>query len=133
MTVNGPLAVTSAETSRVGSISQREPVGVAGSGTGRNELGSTKALMAAVTGDWSESRCGLKPAPIESIAMMICDALGAGAAVWIVWVLCGAGGGSTAQPPARVVTASTAATARSLGSRVSTPFSVSTGSRRTLE
>ena len=49
--VNGLVAVTPADTSRVGSISHREPVGVAGSGTGRNELGSTSALTAAVTGD----------------------------------------------------------------------------------
>ena len=43
----------------------------AGSGTGRNELGSTSELIAVLTGDWSDSRCGLKPAPIESIAMVI--------------------------------------------------------------
>ena len=46
-------------------------VAVAGSGTGRKELGNTSELIAALTGDWSESRCGLNPAPIESIAMMI--------------------------------------------------------------
>ncbi len=51
MTVNGSSLVTSADTSSVGSISQRDPVGVAGSGTGRNELGSTSALIAAFTGD----------------------------------------------------------------------------------
>ena len=51
MTVNGSLLVTSAEISSVGSISQREPVEVDESGTGRNELGSTRALIAALTGD----------------------------------------------------------------------------------
>ena len=45
---------------------------MAGSATGRNALGSTSALIAAFTADRSESRCGLKPAPIESMPMMIC-------------------------------------------------------------
>ncbi|SHV00012.1 Uncharacterised protein [Mycobacteroides abscessus subsp. abscessus] len=51
MTVNGSWLVSSAETSSVGSISQREPVVVAESGTGRNALGSTSALIAEFTGD----------------------------------------------------------------------------------
>ena len=84
MTVNGFSLVTSADSSRVGSSSQREPVGDAGSGIGRNELGSTSERIAAFTGDWSDSRCGLNPAPIESIAMMICVAFGGGGGV-----LCG--------------------------------------------
>ncbi|AMC72388.1 monoacyl phosphatidylinositol tetramannoside-binding protein LpqW [Mycobacterium tuberculosis] len=59
--MNGWLLVTSAETNRVGSISQREPVGVLGSGIGRNALGNTNALIAAFTGDRSDSKCGLNP------------------------------------------------------------------------
>ena len=52
------------------------------SGIGRNELGSTSELIAAFTGDWSDTRCALKPGPIESIAMMICVAfVGGGAPV----------------------------------------------------
>ena len=51
MTVNGSWLVTSAERSNAGSISQRDPVGDAGSGTGRKALGSTSELMAALTGD----------------------------------------------------------------------------------
>ncbi len=51
MTVNGISLVTSADTSSVGSSSQREPVGVAGSETGRKELGSTSDEIAAFTGD----------------------------------------------------------------------------------
>lgn len=78
--MNGFWLVTSADTNRVGSISQREPVGVLGSGTGRNALGSTSALIAALTGDRSESRCGLKPAPIESMPMMIWLTRGGGGA-----------------------------------------------------
>ena len=64
MTVNGLSFVTSADTNSVGSISHREPVGDAGSGIGRNELGKTSELIAAFTGDWSDSRCELKPGPI---------------------------------------------------------------------
>ena len=51
MTVNGSWLVTSADSSSELSISQREPVGVRGSGTGRNVLGSTSELIAAFTGD----------------------------------------------------------------------------------
>ena len=51
MTVNGFWLVTSADTSSVGSSSHRDPVGDLVSGTGRNELGSTSALIAAFTGD----------------------------------------------------------------------------------
>ena len=51
MTVNGFSFVTSADTSSVGSISHREPVGDAGSEIGRNELGSTSDEIAAFTGD----------------------------------------------------------------------------------
>ncbi|VBA41537.1 hypothetical protein LAUMK41_04212 [Mycobacterium attenuatum] len=69
--MKGFSLVTSADTSNVGSISQREPVGKLASGTGRKALGSTSALIAAFTGDKSESRCGLNPAPIESMPMMI--------------------------------------------------------------
>ena len=69
--MNGSVLVTSADSSNVESISQREPVDVDGSGTGRNALGNTSAATAAFTGDWSDSRCGLKPAPIESMPMMI--------------------------------------------------------------
>ena len=91
--------VTSADSSKVLSSSHRDPVGEFRSGTGRNELGSTSELIAAFTGDWSESRCGLKPGPIESMAMMICVARGGGgAATFDVSVLCGAGGGLTVQP-----------------------------------
>ena len=80
------------------SISHREPVGVDGSGTGRNALGSTSEATAAFTGDWSDSRCGLKPAPIESMPMMIWKArAGGGAGFCDVSVLCGAGGGLTVQ------------------------------------
>ena len=43
--MNGFWLVTSADTNRVGSISQREPVGTLGSGTGRKALGNTSALM----------------------------------------------------------------------------------------
>jgi hypothetical protein len=127
--VNGAVLVTWAETSRVGSISQREPVGEVGSRIGRNALGSTSELIEAFTGDWSDSRCGLKPAPIESIAVMIWVALGAGAADWVVSVLCGAGGGSTAHPPSKT-TAMPHAPACSLRGPVSTPHSVSAGRSR---
>src|ERR1700733_14559454 len=82
----------------VGSISHREPVGVLGSGTGRNELGNTRALIAALTGDRSDSRCGLNPAPIESMPMMIwVTRCGGGGELCGVSVLCGAGGGLTVQ------------------------------------
>jgi hypothetical protein len=96
VTVNGFSLVTSADSNMVGSSSHREPVGESGSGIGRNELGSTSDEMAAFTGDWSDSRCGLNPGPMESIAMMICVALsGGGGVLSAVSVLCGAGGGLT--------------------------------------
>ena len=86
--------------------SQRDPEGDAGSAMGRNELGRTSAEMAALTGDWSDSRWGLNPGPIESIAMMIWDArAGGGLVVWVVSVLCGAGGGLTVHPPSSTVVA----------------------------
>jgi hypothetical protein len=88
-------------------------VGEFGSGTGRNELGSTSELIAAFTGDWSDSRCGLKPGPIESIAMMIWVAFGGGGVVASeVSVLCGAGGGLTVQAGVISVSAHSAATTR---------------------
>ena len=88
-------------------------MGEFGSGTGRNELGSTSELIAAFTGDWSESRCGLKPGPIESIAMMIWVAFGGGGVVVSeVSVLCGAGGGLTVQADVISVSAHSAATTR---------------------
>ncbi len=97
--MNGFSLVTSADTSSVGSISQRDPVGVAGSDTGRKALGSTSALIAALTAERSDSRCGLNPAPIESMPMMICVLrCGGGAVLRVVSVLCGAGGGLTVQP-----------------------------------
>ena len=49
--VKGRVLVTVAETSKSGSNSQRDPVEVLGSGTGRNALGNTNELMAALTGD----------------------------------------------------------------------------------
>ncbi|HEY0803619.1 MAG TPA: hypothetical protein VGD84_01075 [Pseudonocardiaceae bacterium] len=105
--------MTSADSSTVLSSSQRDPVGEFGSGTGRNELGSTSELIAAFTGDWSESRCGLKPGPIESMAMMICVARGGGGVVvFDVSVLCGAGGGLTVQADVISVSAQSAATTR---------------------
>ena len=77
----------------------RVTVGVPGSDTGRNVLGRTSALIAAFTADRSDSRCGLKPAPIESMPMMICVLrCGGGTVLRLVTVLCGAGGGLTAQP-----------------------------------
>ncbi|BBY34727.1 hypothetical protein MMIN_27880 [Mycolicibacter minnesotensis] len=69
--MNGASAVTLADTNRVGSISHRDPVAVLESGIGRNALGNTNALIAAVTADRSERRWGLKPAPMESMPMMI--------------------------------------------------------------
>lgn len=64
--------------------------------TGRNALGRTSALIAAFTGDRSESRCGLNPAPIESMPMMIWAGRGGGGGELCgVSVLCGAGGGLT--------------------------------------
>ena len=74
MTVNGFWLVTSADSNSVVSSSHRDPVGEFGSGIGRKLLGRTSEPIAAFTGDWSESRCGLKPGPIESMAMMICVA-----------------------------------------------------------
>src|SRR3954454_9497991 len=128
--VNGLLFVTSADTNSVSSSSQREPVGDAGSATGRNELGRTSALMAALTGDWSDSRPELNPGPIVSMAMISCVAFGGGgAAVCVVSVLCGAGGGLTVQPP----TSSTDAAMKALlviqsrKQAVGTPIRVSTG------
>src|SRR6476661_6367064 len=47
---------------------QMLPPGCAGSGTGRNGLGRTRALTAEFAGDWSDSRCGLNPLPTSSIA-----------------------------------------------------------------
>ena len=130
MTVNGLSSVTSADTSRVVSSSHREPVGDAGSGTGRNELGSTSELMAAFTGDWSDNRCELNPGPIVSIAMMICVAFGGGGGVFsVVSVLCGAGGGLTVQLPTSSTDAEINAP-RVIQSRrraVGTPNRVSTG------
>jgi len=64
--------------------------------------------------------------------MMICDALGAGADDCDVWVLCGAGGGSTVHPPAGTSDITQAAVS-SLNGLLGTLFSVSTGSRRALE
>jgi hypothetical protein len=88
-------------------------VGDAGSGSGRNELGSTSALMAAFTGDWSDNRCALKPGPIESMAMMIWVAFGGGGVVVsVVSVLCGAGGGLTVQPETTTISADRARTTR---------------------
>src|SRR6516165_3174994 len=125
--VNGLALVTSADCSSVGSISQRDPVGEFWSETGRNALGSTSALIAALTGDWSDIRCGLKPAPMLSMPMMICVALGGGGGLLsVVSVLCGAGGGLTVQPATSINTASTApgvAKRRAVG----TPIRVSTG------
>src|SRR5689334_7715306 len=113
VTVNGFWLVTYADSKSVVSSSQRDPVGDLGSGTGRNELGSTSALIAAFTGDWSDSRCGLKPGPIESMAMMICVALAGGGGVdWLVSVLCGAGGGLTVHPATKVISADSAAMTR---------------------
>src|SRR5699024_229228 len=88
-----------ADTSSVGSISHRDPVGESASWIGRNALGSTSALTAAFTGERSESRCGLKPGPIQSIAMMIwvTRAAGGGGPCGVS-VLCGAGGGLTMHP-----------------------------------
>src|SRR6478672_13026687 len=108
--VKGLLFVTSADTNSVSSNAQREPVGDAGSATGRNELGRTSELIAAFTGDWSDSRWELKPGPIVSMAMMICVAFGGGGAVVsVVSVLCGAGGGLTVQLPTRSIDAETTA------------------------
>jgi hypothetical protein len=113
VTVNGFWLVTSADCNSVVSSSQRDPVGDAGSGTGRNELGSTSELMAAFTGDWSESRWALKPGPIESMAMMICVAFGGGGVVVSdVSVLCGAGGGLTVHPETTINSADSASTMR---------------------
>src|SRR3954452_11254825 len=130
--VKGLLLVTSADTNSVSSNSQREPVGDAGSATGRNELGRTSALMAALTGDWSDRRCELNPGPIVAMAMMICAAFGGGGAAGSsVSVLCGAGGGLTVQPP----TSSTDAAMKALlviqsrRQEVGTPIRVSTGLR----
>jgi hypothetical protein len=95
------------------SSSQRDPVGELGSGPGRNALGNTIELIAAFTDDWSESRCGLKPGPIESMAMMICVAFGGGGVeVSVVSVLCGAGGGLTVQPETTIISADSATTTR---------------------
>lgn len=125
VTVNGLSFVTSADNSSVGSSTHREPVGDAGSGTGRNELGRTSELMAAFTGDWSDSRWELKPGPIVSMAMMICVAFGGGGTVVsVVSVLWGAGGGLTVQDDATSISAEIAATMRRVPDtlfRVSTP------------
>ena len=92
---------------------------------GRNELGSTNDEIAAFTEDWSDSRCGLNPAPIASMAMMICMALaGAGGGVDTVSVLCGAGGGLTVQP-ASTSADSTATTTVQRCRAVGTGFRVS--------
>jgi hypothetical protein len=92
------------------------PVGVVGSGTGRNALGNTSALIAAFTGDRSESRCGLNPGPIESMPTMIWVTRGMGGVLCGVSVLCGAGGGLTVQAaaanPTRETTAQTVAHGR---------------------
>jgi hypothetical protein len=88
-------------------------VGDFGSGVGRNELGSTSELIAAFTGDWSDSRWELKPGPIESMATIICVALeGGGGGDFIVSVLCGAGGGLTVQPETTIISADSAAMTR---------------------
>src|ERR1700754_2029661 len=124
VTVNGLSFVTSADNSSVGSRTHREPVGDAGSETGRNELGRTSELMAAFTGDWSDSRWGLNPGPIVSMAMMICVAFGGGGVVVsVVSVLCGAGGGLTVQPATSTNAPATALTHRRV---VGTVFRVST-------
>ena len=124
MTVNGFSLVTSAESSSVVSSSQREPVGDLGSGTGRNELGNTIEATAAFTGDWSDSRCGLNPGPIESIAMMICVAfIGGGGVDSVVSVLCGAGGGLTVHPVSTNISATAQVSKRRA---VGTLFRVST-------
>jgi hypothetical protein len=113
VTVNGFWLVTSADSSSVVSSSQRDPVGELGSGTGRNELGSTSEPIEAFTGDWSESRCGLNPGPIESMAMMTCVAFkGGGGGDSDVSVLCGAGGGLTVQLDTIIISADSAATMR---------------------
>jgi hypothetical protein len=67
----------------------------------------------------------LNPAPIESIAMMICVAfIGGGGVLSVVSVLCGAGGGLTVQPAINVTSADIATmTRRGSGTvfRVSAP------------
>jgi hypothetical protein len=127
VTVNGFSLVTSADSSIVGSISHRDPVGDALSEIGRNELGSTSDEIAAFTGDWSDSRCVLKPGPIESMAMMICVARGGGGAVVCsVSVLCGAGGGQTVHDAtSSAVDSNDVATAEKRRKVVGTPFRVS--------
>ena len=113
MTVNGFWLVTSADSNSVVSSSHRDPVGEFGSGIGRKQLGSTSELIAAFTGDWSDSRCGLKPGPIESMAMMICVACGGGGGVLSeVSVLCGAGGGLTVHPDTSIISADSATAIR---------------------
>ena len=124
--MNGFSLVTSADTSSVGSISQRDPVGVAGSDTGRNALGNTSAPIAALTAERSDSRCGLNPAPIESMPMMICVfRSGGGAVLRVVSVLCGAGGGLTAQPASVSVETSTPMVSQARRARFGTPNRVS--------
>ncbi len=91
---------------------------------GRNELGRTKDAIAAFTGDWSDNRCGLNPAPIESIAMMICSAFGGGGGLsCVVSVLCGAGGGLTVHAAISIDVANNAlATRRRRRKVIGTPF-----------
>lgn len=70
-----------------------------GSGIGRNALGNTNALIAAFTGDRSDSKCGLNPGPIQSMPMMIwVGRRGGGGVLRGVSVLWGAGGGLTVHP-----------------------------------
>jgi hypothetical protein len=69
----------------------------------------------------------LKPGPIQSMAMMICDAFGGGGAVVsVVSVLCGAGGGLTVQPDINVISADIATMTRT---GLGTVFRVSAAAR----
>lgn len=132
--MNGSSLVTSADSNSEVSNSQRDPVDVAASATGRNELGRTSELIAALTGDWSESRWALKPGPIESIAMMICVAfLGGGGVDSVVSVLCGAGGGLTVHAAAGRINAAATTVARSKVTGTMPAYAVSTSSEVALQ
>jgi hypothetical protein len=103
--VNGSCAVTSAETSNDESGTHAVAPGRAGSGTGRNGLGSTREAIAEVAADWSERRCGLKAVPMVSSATTTVVSAGLTGVVFGLSVLSMGGGGFAAQLLIKVSTA----------------------------
>src|SRR5690606_21001823 len=105
--VTGSCELTSAEVISAVSGTHRVAPGFAGSGTGRNGLGSTIEATAEAAGDWSDRRCGLNPIPMSSIATTTVFLVGFSSEVFGESVL-SIGGGGLAVHPASTATDSAA-------------------------